>query len=129
MSPVTQSPLELARAYHDHWRAGRTSLAAELLADTVAIETPINAYPHKADFVAALAGFGAVVADAANFVEFANGNDVVQVYDMAVQGVGVIRIAEHFVFTEGKISRLRQIHDTMALRAAGFDREMSTNAN
>ena len=49
------SPVALARAYHDHWRAGRFDLAADLLAVTVEIETPINTYARKADFTAALA--------------------------------------------------------------------------
>ena len=32
----------------------------------------------------------------------------------------MIRIAEHFTVAEGQITRIRQIHDTAALRAAGF---------
>jgi hypothetical protein len=41
-------------------------------------------------------------------------------YDMDVRGLGVMRVAEHFTIRNGKIARLRQIHDTAALRAAGF---------
>lgn len=119
------SPVALARAYHDHWRAGRFDLAADLLAVTVEIETPINTYARKADFTAALAGFGTLVADVTNFIELAGGNDVVQMYDMDVTGLGMIRIAEHFVIANEKIARLRQIHDTALLRAAGCERQAS----
>jgi uncharacterized protein YndB with AHSA1/START domain len=42
-------------------------------------------------------------------------------YDMDVQGLGTMRVVEHFTVSDGKIVRLRQIHDTAALRAAGVD--------
>lgn len=123
MLSAKSSPVALARAYHNHWRAGRFDLAADLLAETVEIETPINAYASKADFTAALTGFGKLVADVTNFIELAGVNDVVQMYDMDIAGLGMIRIAEHFVFANEKIARLRQIHDTALLRAAGFERQ------
>jgi hypothetical protein len=125
MPSAKSSPVALARTYHDHWREGRFESAADLLAETVEIETPMNTYAHKADFVAALAGFGSLVADVTDFIELAQGDHVVQVYDMHVTGLGRIRIAEHFAFANGKINRLRQIHDTVMLRAAGFDRQAS----
>jgi hypothetical protein len=31
-----------------------------------------------------------------------------------------MRVAEHFTVAEEKITRIRQIHDTAAIRAAGF---------
>jgi hypothetical protein len=34
--------------------------------------------------------------------------------------IGVLRVAEHFTVANGRIRLLRQIHDTAALRAAGF---------
>lgn len=123
MLSAQSSPIEIVRAYHDHWRSGEFDRAAGLLAETVEIETPINTYASKADFVSALASFGTMVVDVKNFVEAASGANVVQVYDMYVQGLGMIRIAEHFAVENGKIAHLRQIHDTVALRAAGFDRQ------
>lgn len=39
-----------------------------------------------------------------------------------VRGVGKMRVAEHFTVRAGKITRLRQIHDTAAVRAAGLGR-------
>jgi hypothetical protein len=35
-------------------------------------------------------------------------------------GLGQLRVAEHFAIAGGKIVRLRQIHDTAALRETGF---------
>ena len=39
---------------------------------------------------------------------------------MDVEGLGMMRIAEHFTVADGRIKRIRQVHDTAALRAAGF---------
>lgn len=125
MPSTETSPKTIAQTYFDHWTAGRFDDAADLLAEKIGIETPINTYPHKADFVAALRGFGTLVIGVNRLVDLAEGDDVVQIYDMDVTGLGVIRVAEHFVIQSGLITRLRQIHDTAALRASGFDREPS----
>jgi hypothetical protein len=34
--------------------------------------------------------------------------------------VGTLRVAEHFTVEGGKITRIRQIHDTAAVGAAGL---------
>ena len=34
--------------------------------------------------------------------------------------VGRLRVAEHFTVEDSKITRIRQIHDTAAVRAAGL---------
>ena len=41
-------------------------------------------------------------------------------YDMDVERIGTLRVCEHFTVTDGLITRIRQVHDTTALRAAGF---------
>ncbi|MBA3807430.1 MAG: hypothetical protein H0X28_03405 [Solirubrobacterales bacterium] len=41
-------------------------------------------------------------------------------YDMDVDGLGEMRVAEHFTVAGDQITRIRQIHDTALLRAAGF---------
>ncbi len=40
---------------------------------------------------------------------------------MELAGFGTLRVAEHFTVVDGVITRIRQVHDTAALRAAGFD--------
>lgn len=117
-----RSPKAVARAYFDCWTERRFDEAAALIAETATFETPINAYPRKADFVAALAGFGALVENTRTLAELAEGEAVIQVYDMDVAGLGTLRIAEHFTIRDGAIVALRQVHDTAALRAAGFVR-------
>lgn len=123
MTSLQPSTKAIARAYFDHWTAGRFDEAANLLSEQVTIETPINIYPTKTDFVAALSGFGALVRATHQFVDLGDGQNVVQLYGMDVTGVGTIEMAEHFVIDNGLITQIRQIHDTAALRAAGFDRQ------
>jgi len=52
--------------------------------------------------------------------EFAQENEAMLLYDMEVARLGKLRIAEHFTVVDGKITRIRQIHDTAPVRAAGF---------
>ena len=53
-------------------------------------------------------------------------------YDMAVRGLGPLRVAEHFTVADGTITRIRQAHDTAAIRAAarpgGFARRADRGA-
>jgi hypothetical protein len=41
-------------------------------------------------------------------------------YDLDAEPLGTLRIAEHFTVAGGKITRIRQVHDTAAVRAAGL---------
>jgi hypothetical protein len=50
----------------------------------------------------------------------APGTEGMLLYDMDVAELGPLRVAEHFTVENGKITRIRQVHDTAALRAAGF---------
>lgn len=119
------TPKDLTRAYFDLWTTGRFEEASALLSDMITIETPINTYPGKPDFVAVLTAFGSLVSATHHLADLGDGEDVVQIYDMEVAGLGVIRMAEHFVVRDSQITQIRQIHDTAALRAAGFDRQAS----
>ena len=47
------------------------------------------------------------------------GDEAMLLYDIDVGGLGTMRVVEHFTVAQGVIVRLRQIHDTHALRAAG----------
>ena len=41
-------------------------------------------------------------------------------YDLDAERLGRLRVAEHLTVADGKITRIRQIHDTVAVRAAGL---------
>jgi limonene-1,2-epoxide hydrolase len=109
--------LTVARAYHDAWTAHDFDRAVSLLDGDLDVEVPINDYPTAESFAAALRGFGSLVTDVALISALAGDGEAILLYDMQVEGLGELRIAEHFEVADGKIVALRQIHDTAALRA------------
>jgi hypothetical protein len=96
--------------------------AAALLAPDVRVEVPINTYPTRESFVAALAEFAGMTQRVIVLDEFARETTAMLLYDMDVRGLGRLRVAEHFTVEGGVIQTLRQIHDTHAIREAGFAR-------
>jgi ketosteroid isomerase-like protein len=119
---TNSSALSVVRAYHDAWTSRDFAGAAALLDDRLVVEVPVNDYPTTDSFAQALAGFGAQVRSVALLSELAAGNEAMLLYDLVVDGLGELRVAEHFTVSDGRIARLRQIHDTAELRAAGFAR-------
>ncbi|MEO8889733.1 MAG: hypothetical protein ABI429_10665 [Jatrophihabitantaceae bacterium] len=51
--------------------------------------------------------------------EVGSPTDAVLIHDLRLP-IDVLRVAEHFTISHGPITRIRQVHDTAALRAAGF---------
>lgn len=122
---MTGNALDVARAYNDHWTNARYGEARALLSDDLEVEVPINQYSSADSFIAAVEGFASMVEAVTPLSELGNAQEAMLLYDLDLAGLGGMRIAEHFTISEGKIVRLRQIHDTAALRDAGFDRQAS----
>ena len=118
--------LAVVRAYHESWTSGRFDHAADLLASELEVQVPINDYPTAESFADALEAFGSIVERVDLLSEMSAGNEAMLLYDMDVQGLGKLRIAEHFTVADGKIARIRQIHDTATLKAAGFAESTAT---
>jgi ketosteroid isomerase-like protein len=114
---MNSNALEIVRAYHSGWSSGDFDTAAALLSETLSVEVPINDYPTKESFADALARFGSQVRQVQILSEMTAGKEVMLLYDMDVAGLGKMRVVEHFTVEAGRIVRLRQIHDTAALRA------------
>jgi uncharacterized protein YciI len=112
--------LSIVRAYHRAWTNKRFDEAAALLADNLEVEVPINEYPTTESFAEALAAFGSMVERVDLLSELHAGKEAMLLYDMEVRELGKMRIVEHFTVEDGRIVRIRQIHDTATLRAAGF---------
>jgi hypothetical protein len=108
------------RAYRDSWTTGDFGTAVSLLADGLIVEAPVNEYPTAGSFAAALKAFGSLASSVELHAATSDGDDAMLLYDMDVAGLGTLRVAEHFTLRDGKIARIRQIHDTAALREAGF---------
>ena len=112
--------LSTARSYHDAWTRGDFAAAAALLAPDLEVEVPVNEYADGPAFAEAVRGFGSMVSRAELVSALGDGDEAMLLYDMEVDGLGGMRVAEHFTVAGGRIVRLRQVHDTAALRAAGF---------
>lgn len=100
--------------------SGNYEQAIALLAPTLKVEVPINEYPTAESFAQALRGFGQLVTDVRLLAEMADHDEVMLLYDLHAEGLGQLRVAEHFTVGDGRITRLRQIHDTGPVRAAGL---------
>jgi SnoaL-like protein len=109
-----------ARGYHDAWTSGRPEDAGRYLDENVAIEVPVNGYDGRDSFMRAVAGFGQLASAVTLLAELGSDDDAVLLYDMTVPQLGQLRVAEYFTVAHGRIVRLRQVHDTAGLRAAGL---------
>jgi len=111
---------EVVRAYHDAWTHKDYARARALLADTLAVEVPVNDYPTTRSFAAALQSFGSMVSSVELLAAMSDRNEAMLLYDLEAGPVGTLRVAEHFTVEGGKITRIRQIHDSAPVRAAGL---------
>jgi len=112
----TSNTLAVVRAYHEAWTSRDLHQAIALLVPELVVEVPINDYPTKESFGEALSGFGKLVTSVDMLSEMDRDDEAMQLYDMRVEGLGQMRIVEHFTVSGGRIVRLRQIHDTAGLR-------------
>jgi uncharacterized protein YndB with AHSA1/START domain len=119
--------LRVVDAYHQAWTTKRFDEATALLAPSLQVEVPINNYATPEAFAEALVLFGSEVVSVEVLSELAGGDEAMILYDMDVRGLGAIRIVEHFTIANGKIVRLRQIHDTAPMRAGGLDQAPGGN--
>ncbi len=113
----TTAALAVARSYHRAWSNGELEAAGGHLAEDLTIEVPINAYATKQDFLRAVGKTRQMTSTLDLLAEFGNEAEALLLYDLALP-FGVLRVAEHFTVSDGRITRIRQVHDTAAIRAA-----------
>jgi hypothetical protein len=116
----TPDTATVVRAYFDAWTSQDFNDAAALLADDLVVEVPINEYPTAESFAAAVKGFGSMMTKVDLLAAISAKDEAMLLYDMVVERLGTLRVAEHFTVDKGKITRIRQIHDTAPIRAAGL---------
>jgi hypothetical protein len=116
-----EQTLEVVRSYHRAWTTTKDfSAASKLLAEGLETDLPTNLYAGKQEFVEAIRGFGQLVSSVRILSEYARPGEAVLVYDLVTGPIGTLRIAEQYTVVEGKITFIRQVHDTATMRAAGF---------
>jgi hypothetical protein len=116
---VTVEALAVVRAYHHAWTTRNFQEAARQLSDALVLEVPINEYPTKAAFLRAVEMTREMTSSVDVLAELGSADEAMLLYDMQLP-MGDLRVAEHFTVIDGQITRIRQIHDTAALRAAGL---------
>jgi len=119
-APYGHDALAMARRYHRAWTSGDFEAAADWLGEDLETDVPLNTYTTKTEFVEALSGFGSMVDRVELLSELEDGDEALMLYDMVGAPFGTIRIAENFAVRDGLIRWIRHVHDTVALRAAGF---------
>jgi hypothetical protein len=116
---VTVEALAVVRAYHHAWTTRNFQEAARQLSDALVLEVPINEYPTKAAFLRAVEMTREMTSSVDVLAELGSADEAMLLYDMQLP-MGDLRVAEHFTVIDGQITRIRQIHDTAALRATGL---------
>lgn len=114
--------LSVARAYHQAWTRSDFQEADGYLSEDLETDVPINTYRSKSDWLDAVRGTRQIASRVHVLAEFGNDDEALLLYDMLLDPIGDLRVAEHFVVAEGRIVKIRHVHDTAALRAAGFAR-------
>jgi hypothetical protein len=117
---TSDQTLDIVRAYHGAWTRKNFDEAAQFLSPALIVEVPINDYPSKDTFTAALRGFGGMVRNVNVLAEMSSGDEAMLLYDLDAEQLGSLRVVEHFTVAEGMVTKLRQIHDTAPVRAAGL---------
>jgi len=112
--------LAVVRAYHRAWTSEDFDEAGRYLSDDLRTDVPINTYASKAEWMKAVRGTRQAVSSVEVLAEFSNDGEALLLYDIVIKPIGDIRIAEHFTVSDGRISKIRHVHDTAALRAARF---------
>jgi hypothetical protein len=114
--------LTVVRAYHRAWTGGDFEEAASYLADDLETDVPLNTYATKPQWIDAVRGTRRLTSRVSVLAELGDDDQAILLYDMALDPIGQLRVAEHFAVAGRRIVRIRQVHDTAALRAAGFAR-------
>jgi hypothetical protein len=119
----SRSALEVARGYHQAWTCGDLDTAASYIAADLATDVPLATYADGTDFLAGLTRFVQLVDNVELLAELGGSDEAILVYDIHMDALGTLRVAEHFTVTNDRITHIRHVHDTYALRAAGFGTE------
>ncbi|MEZ0113735.1 hypothetical protein ABH920_007769 [Catenulispora sp. EB89] len=114
-----EAVLDVVRRYHEAWTTTKNfDAAAQLLADSLTTDLPVSVFADKREFVEAISKFGERVSSVQLLSACAGPGEAVMVYDLVLDPLGPLRIAEQFTVVDGQITFIRQVHDTAAMRAA-----------
>ena len=111
------STQQLIETYHNAWTAGDYVTARRCLADDLDFKGSIDAFHKADDFVVALKRFQGMLRGVKLLKSFFDQDGAALLYDCdTVTPAGVIRTAEFFSTSNGKISEIRLVFDAAELR-------------
>ena len=103
--------------YHNAWTSGDMKKARAYLADDLDFKGSIETYSRADDFIASLAMFQKMLHRVNLIQSFFSENGAALLYDCdTMSPAGVIRTAEFFTVTGGKIKSIRLVFDATELR-------------
>ena len=112
---------DVIRTYFDAWTSKDFATAWALLDDSLVVENPLTEYEDSATFKPSLTGMASLVSSVKLASAMSDRDEAMLLYDMQVQGLGSLRVFEHFTVADGKIKHIKQVFDTAEVRKAGLD--------
>lgn len=108
---------QVVTSYFDAWTQGDLEAARAYLADDLDFIGSIDTFSRADDFVAALGMFQQMLQGATLIQSFFSENGAALLYDCdTMSPAGVIRTAEFFTVSGGKITSIRLVFDASELR-------------
>ena len=103
--------------YHTAWTSGDMEAARSYLADDLDFQGSIDTFHRADDFIAALSMFQKMLTRVTLIHSFYSDTGAALLYDCETMSpAGVIRIAEFFTITGGRIHSIRLVFDATELR-------------
>jgi hypothetical protein len=103
--------------YHNAWTGGNVQSARAFLADDLDFQGSIDTFRRADDFIAALTMFQKMLRGITLIQSFFSESGAALLYDCdTMSPAGVIRTAEFFTVTDGKIKSIRLVFDATELR-------------
>ncbi len=110
---------QLISRYHQAWTNGDFSTARNCLADTLDFQGSIDTFSNADAFIEALKGFRQMVKSVNLIQSFNDDHGAALLYDCdTASPAGVIRTAEFFRVSNGRIDSIRLVFDASELRKA-----------
>ena len=111
------SARQLVETYHQAWTSGDFAAARRCLADDLDFKGSIQTFHQADDFVGDLKRFHGMLRGVKLLKSYFDQNGAALLYDCdTVTPAGVIRTAEFFSISNGKISEIRLVFDASELR-------------
>jgi hypothetical protein len=103
--------------YHNAWTGGDVKAARAYLADDLDFQGSIDTFRRADDFIVALTMFQKMLRGINLIQSFFSESGAALLYDCdTMSPAGVIRTAEFFTVTDGKIKSIRLVFDATELR-------------